>query len=78
MQEVIQLHVNNGTVDALDGRRVADGAFDTFARSGAVAAVNASKSNLSNDYGMFSSWCRRLDVFDGGSENFNVLFFGRK
>ena len=73
MQEVIQLHVNNGTVDTLNGRRVAHCAFDAFAGSGAVTAVNASKPNLSNDYGMLSSWCRCLDVFNGCTEYFNVL-----
>ena len=71
--EVVELHVDDGTVDPLETRRKADGALDTIAGVGGVPAMDAAKTDLSNGDGPLTARSRSLDVGLGGAEYFNVL-----
>jgi hypothetical protein len=73
MKEMVQLHVNHRTIDSLNRRGIANSALHSFTRSRSVTTMDAPESDLSNDNGMFSSWCWSFNVRQSSREDLNVL-----
>lgn len=73
VKEMVQLHVDNCTVDAFDRRRIADGSFYAITRASSVTTVDASETNLSHTHRMLPSWRRGVNILHCGCEYFDIL-----
>ena len=71
--EVVELHVDHGTVDALEARGKADGTLDTVTGVGGGAAMDAAQADLSDGDRPLPTRGGGLDIFLGGAEHFDVL-----
>ena len=74
---MVQLHVNDRPVDALERRRVADSPLYSITRPGGMPAMNTSKPNLPNRDRMLPAWGGFFNIFHCGSKHFDILYSRR-
>jgi hypothetical protein len=73
MEEMVQFHINHGSIDPLNRRRIANGTLHSLAGSCGVTTMNAAEADLPDTDCMLAARCRRLHIFDRSCENFDVL-----
>jgi hypothetical protein len=73
MKEMIQFHVDDSPIDPLDRRRVAHSTLDTVTGSSGVAAVDASKANLTYGHSMLATRSRSFYIFWSSLKYLNIL-----
>ena len=73
LRKVVKLHVDHCSIDALEGRGIADSTFYTFAGLCCVTAMNAPQANLTNNDCMFPTWSGSVYIALRSLKDFNVL-----